>query len=67
MTEADAIQVCAELTPFNRDRELEGAARGAVLPGRKRRPLVLTLNQRDRLTAGNVVVEVLPAWEWLGA
>lgn len=65
VTDAEAIQVCAELTPFNRDRELDGAVRGAALPGRKRRPLVLTLDQRDRLTVGNVSVEVLPAWEWM--
>jgi hypothetical protein len=57
--------VCADLTPFNRDREVDGALRGAALPGRKRRPLILTLDQRDRLPGGNAPVEVLPAWEWM--
>jgi predicted AAA+ superfamily ATPase len=67
LTDTEAIQVCAELTPFNRDRELDGAVRGAALPGRTRRPLVLTLDQRDRVTVGNVAVEVLPAWAWMAS
>lgn len=65
VTDAEAIQVCAELTPFNRDRELQGVLRGAALPPGKRRPLILTLDQRDRIAVGNLVVEVLPAWEWM--
>jgi predicted AAA+ superfamily ATPase len=59
-----AIQVCAELTPYNRRREVEGALRACRLPGR-RRPLILTLDQHDRLTEGDTTVEVRPVWEWL--
>jgi hypothetical protein len=65
VTDTTAIQVCAELTPFNRDREIRGVLGGAALPGRKRRPLILTLGQRDRISAEGVAIDVLPAAEWL--
>jgi predicted AAA+ superfamily ATPase len=64
VTEAFAIQVCAELTPYNRGRELGGLLQGCRLPG-KRRALILTLNQRDRITEQGMTVEVRPIWEWL--
>ncbi len=64
LTETKAIQVCAELTPYNRKRELEGLVRACRLPG-KRRPLILTLNQRDLLKEQGMTVEVQPVWEWL--
>lgn len=63
-----AIQVCAELTPQNRDRELRGLLAAADLPGasgRRRELLVLTLNQRQTLKEGGRSIAVLPAWEWL--
>ena len=63
-----AIQVCAELTPQNRGRELRGLLAAAGLPGatgRKRELLVLTLNQRDALKEDGRSIAVLPAWEWL--
>jgi predicted AAA+ superfamily ATPase len=65
VTESAAIQVCAELRPFNRERELQGVVRAAALPGKRRRPVILTLDQRDRLKVEGAVVEVLPAWEWM--
>ena len=64
VTDTLAIQVCAELTPYNRDREVGGLARACRLPG-KRRPLILTLNQRDRIREQDTSIEVRPAWEWL--
>jgi uncharacterized protein len=64
VTDTDAIQVCAELTPQNRTRELEGVVRASRLPGR-RRPLILTLDQRDHLKEQGVAIEVRPMWEWL--
>ncbi len=63
VTKAEAIQVCAELTPHNRQRELQGAVQGARLPG-NRRPLILTLDQRDRVAVDRATVDVRPAWEW---
>jgi len=59
-----AVQVCAELTPFNKQREVEGVRQACALPG-KRRGLILTLNQRDRLTVDGRPIEVVPSWEWL--
>ena len=66
ITDNLAIQVCANLTPFNRERELEGVARACDLPG-KRRGIIVTIDQRDSLTINGLKVEVVPAWEWLGA
>lgn len=68
ITPGAAIQVCAELTPQNRSRELRGLLAAASLPGasgRKRELLVLTLNQRDSLREDGRRIAVLPAWEWL--
>ena len=64
VTDTMAIQVCATLTPYNRRREFEGVVRACRLPG-KRRALILTLNQRDRLKEQETTVEVRPVWEWL--
>lgn len=68
VTPEAAIQVCAELTPQNRDRELRGLLAAGALPGasgRKRELLVLTLDQRDALKEAGRSVRVQPAWEWL--
>jgi predicted AAA+ superfamily ATPase len=64
VTASHAIQVCAELTPQNRDREVQGVLRALALPG-KRRPLILTLNQTDHLTVGDTHIEVQPLWQWM--
>ena len=66
VTPKAAIQVCAELTDHNRDREIRGVLRAAALPG-KRRPLILTLNQKDRIRADGAAIEVRPVWEWMAA
>jgi predicted AAA+ superfamily ATPase len=64
ITDKLAIQVCAQLTPFNRDRELEGVLRACELPGR-RAPLIVTLDQRDELSISGLKVPVVPASDWL--
>jgi len=64
LTETQAIQVCAELTPYNRQREVEGVVRACRLPG-QRQALILTLNQSDRLKELGTTVVVRPVWEWL--
>ena len=64
VTDKLAIQVCANLAPFNRERELEGVRRACALPG-KRRGLIVTLDQRDKLTVNGTTVDVVPAWDWL--
>jgi uncharacterized protein len=66
VTENEAIQVCADLNARNQEREVRGAVRAAALPGR-RRPLILTLNQRDRIEMESTTIDVAPAWEWLAA
>ena len=66
VTENEAIQVCADLNARNQEREVRGAVRAAALPGR-RRPLILTLNQRDRIEMESKTIDVVPAWEWLAA
>ena len=64
VTDTVAIQVCAELTPYNRAREIAGVARACRLPG-QRQALILTLNQRDRLKELDTTIQVRPVWEWL--
>ena len=67
VTPEHAVQVCAELTPLNRERELRGLLAAAKLPGAKdgRQLLVITLDQRDKLREGGHDITVVPAWEWL--
>ena len=64
VTEDSAIQACADLTAYNRSREVGGAVRACRLPG-KRRAVILTQNQHDRITEQGTVIEVRPVWEWL--
>lgn len=64
VTDREVIQVCAEITPFNREREVRGLIRALALPG-DRRPLIVTLDQHDELHEGNLTIPVRPAWEWL--
>jgi hypothetical protein len=61
-----AIQVCAELTSTNRRRELRGVVEGTRLRGR-RRGLVITLDQSDRLVEDGVAIDVVPAWRWMSS
>jgi hypothetical protein len=59
-----AVQVCLELNPENRARELRGVVAGTRLRGR-RRAIVVTLDQADRLVEDGVRIVVVPAWRWL--
>ncbi len=64
ITSDEAVQVCLELTPMNRARELRGLLGATRLRG-KRRALILTLDQTDHLRQDGMEIEVLPAWQWL--
>lgn len=64
ITPDTAIQVCAELTPANRERELRGAVEGTRLRG-GRRGLVITLDQSDRIVEDGATIDVVPAWRWM--
>jgi len=66
ITTSHAIQVCANLTEYNQQREVNGIVQALSLPGR-RRPVILTLDQRDRIATDGTTIEVVPAWEWLAA
>jgi hypothetical protein len=66
VTDNLAIQVCANLTPFNQERELEGVRRACDLPG-KRRGVIVTMGQKDSLAINGFKIDVVPAWEWLSA
>lgn len=59
-----AIQVCLELTAVNRARELRGVIEAVRLRG-KRRAVVVTLDQSDRLREDGVEIDVIPAWRWM--
>lgn len=65
VTRDEAIQVCFELTPTNRGRELRGVVEAARRLG-GRRARVVTFDQTDRLREDGMEVEVLPAWRWMG-
>ena len=60
-----AIQVCAELTPDNRDRELKGLL-GAMQCLGLREGAIVTLRQTDWATLDGRTIRILPAHEWLG-
>lgn len=64
VTPDEAIQVCFELTPMNRGRELRGVVEAGRLPG-GRRARVVTFDQTDRLREDGVEVEVVSAWRWM--
>jgi predicted AAA+ superfamily ATPase len=66
LTADAAIQVCAELTPANLEREVRGVVHATRLRGR-RRALVLTLDQTDRVVEDGVRIDVMPAWRWMTA
>ncbi|HEV8543338.1 MAG TPA: ATP-binding protein [Verrucomicrobiae bacterium] len=68
LTSKAAIQVCANLSPQNREREVRGLLGAATLPssGRHARELlILSIDQRDAFTEDGRGIKVLPAWEWL--
>jgi hypothetical protein len=63
LTGGEAVQVCWELTPANRRRELGGVIAATRLKG-ARRARVVTFDQTDRLREEDVTIDVVPAWQW---
>jgi len=61
-----AIQVCLDINEDNQRREVTGLLEG-MKQARCKKTLVLTLDTRDTISADGEKIEVLPAWEWLGA
>jgi predicted AAA+ superfamily ATPase len=64
VTRNEALQVCLELTPANRQREIGGGVAGARVAGLTR-ARILTLDQTDHLREDGVAIEVQPAWQWM--
>ena len=61
-----AIQVCAELTPANTDREIGGLVRACKnAPHTRRKALLVTLDQSRQVSVDGISIEILPAWRWL--
>jgi hypothetical protein len=58
------IQVCAEIHPDNKAREVNGLL-AALKFFSKTEGLILTLNQEDVLMINDVKVRLLPVWKWL--
>ena len=61
----NAVQVCYELTRENKEREVKGLVETCKkFPGVK--PLIVTYNQKDKISYGGMIVEVVPAVEFFG-
>ena len=59
----NAVQVCYELTSENKEREVRGLVETCKkFPGVK--PLLLTLNQKDKISYDGMIVDVVPAVEF---
>jgi len=59
-----AIQVCFELLPENRERELAGLT-GAMEAHGLSEGILLTYQQEETIRKGTRTIRVLPAWKWL--
>ena len=58
------IQVCYELLPENREREMRGL-REAMSFFQTDKGKIITFNQRDSYIDKGNIIEIVPAWEWL--
>ena len=59
-----AIQVCYDLSPENRERELDGLAEAmhTLMAGQG---MILTYHQEETIIRDGRTVQVLPVWKWL--
>ena len=61
-----AVQVCYELTSENREREVRGLVETCrKFPGVK--PLIVTFNQKDKISYDGMIIEAIPAVEFFTA
>lgn len=58
------LQVCWELNPLNRKRELEGLLEALTVMGLDR-GMILTGDQEEEIKTGSLTIEVKPVWKWL--
>ena len=62
----NAVQVCYELTSENREREVRGLVETCrKFPGVK--PLIITFNQKDKISYDGTIIEAIPAVEFFTA
>ena len=62
----NAVQVCSELTSENREREVRGLVETCrKFPGVK--PLIVTFNQKDKISYDGMIIEAIPAVEFFTA
>ena len=62
----NAVQVCYELTSENREREVRGLVETCrKFPGVK--PLIITFNQKDKISYDGMIIEAIPAVEFFTA
>ena len=62
----NAIQVCYELTNENREREVRGVVKTCKkFPNVK--PLIVTFNQKDKISYEGMIVEVVPAVDFFAS
>jgi len=58
------IQVCYDLTPTNKKREINGLVEAAKLYKLKC-GMILSYNQRDEFEVDGIAIKVVPVWSWL--
>ena len=62
----NAVQVCYELTSENREREVRGLVETCKkFPGVK--PLIVTFNQKDKISYDGMIIEAIPSVEFFTA
>ena len=63
-TVTTAIQVCYEISPENRERELDGLTE-AMQTLKAGHGMILTYHQEENIIRDGYMVQVLPVWKWL--
>lgn len=61
---AMVLQVCYDLNPDNKDREINGLLEAMDFINH-REGFIVTLNQEDKFSVGDRKIRVVPAWKWL--
>ena len=61
---AMVLQVCYDLNPDNKDREINGLLEAMDFINH-REGFIVTLNQEDKFSVGDRKIMVVPAWKWL--
>lgn len=57
------FQVCLDLDPDNKDREINGL-KSAMSKFNLKTGIILTLNQEDEIIEDNKLIKIIPVWKW---